>query len=247
MVRQIPLTKGYVALVDEGDIEALSRFNWHVHVAPNTCYAKRSITVDGKPRQLPMPNEILGVPCGSIVDHRDGNGLNNCRSNLRPANSLQNGRNKKPGSHNRSGCRGVSPDRGHWRASLSIGGTAVHVGTFDTAEEAARAYDASARLHYGEFARPNFPEVDDPPAPRRITAARTRAPRPPPKIRVSATGFRGIDFDRSKNRWRAGINVAGSRHRVGWFRTPQEAAAAYDRLARKFLGDAAVVNFSEAA
>jgi hypothetical protein len=97
---------------------------------------------------------------GKVVDHIDGNGVNNVRANLRLATNKENSRNARKPSHNTTGYKGVSfyPDcrTGPWRACLSVDNKTVHLGGFSSAEDAAKAYDQAARKHYGEFARLNF-------------------------------------------------------------------------------------------
>jgi hypothetical protein len=110
-----------------------------------------------------MHRLILGVTDSSIeIDHRDGNGLNNTRHNLRIATSQQNAFNRKKRSDGKlSQYKGVSKrsetNRRPWYAFICIDGKQKIIGAFDSELEAARAYDASAALHFGAFARLNFP------------------------------------------------------------------------------------------
>jgi len=103
-----------------------------------------------------MHNFITGWP---YVDHRNGNGLDNRRQNLRQATHAQNLANQKLSSRNVSGYKGVSRNRNldRWTATISPAGRSVYLGSFDTPQDAARAYDAAAVEHYAEFARLNFP------------------------------------------------------------------------------------------
>jgi hypothetical protein len=98
----------------------------------------------------------------SEIDHANGNGLDNRRCNIRPATRSLNLANRaSPGS--RSGFRGVTPanqKNGRWVARIKINGKTHFLGTFDTPEEAARAYDARARLAFGDFARTNVDHSD---------------------------------------------------------------------------------------
>lgn len=250
MVRKIPLTKGYVALVDDEDFAELSQFRWHASVQPTAVYAKRYITVDGHPVAVPMQNAILKPPSGYVVDHRDGDALDNRKENLRVATPTQNCRNKGPARSNKAGFRGVSPCRSMWRATIYVDGKPLNLGNFGTPEEAARAYDVAARSIFREFARPNFQDEIHAPAEVWSAAASkcVRAPRAIARFRrQSASGFRGVEFDRAKDRWRAVIRANGARRRLGWFRTAQEAARAYDAAAREIQGEAAILNFAEAA
>lgn len=152
--RAIQLTQGRVALVDDGDFDWLNQYRWHAHKSRVAWYAERVITIaPGKTRVIKMHQLIAGKG----VDHRDGNGLNNRRDNLRPATEHQNRGNQGLLHSNSSGFKGVDRDRRSWRARITIDGKRRHLGNFDTATEAALAYDAAAREVFGEFARPNFP------------------------------------------------------------------------------------------
>jgi hypothetical protein len=98
------------------------------------------------------------------IDHIDGNQRNNRASNLRQATSSENGRNSRSAKGSVSKFLGVGFKKanGKWTAQVQVGGRRVHVGYFATEDDAARAYDAAARLHYGQFANPNFPLIHNP-------------------------------------------------------------------------------------
>jgi hypothetical protein len=160
-MKRIALTRGKVALVDDADFEWLRQWKWHAlnpHPGTETWYAYRA--THGKPRRfLLMHREILGTPNGLLTDHRDRNGLNNQRSNLRVANYTQNVCNRGMMRTNTSGFIGVfwSDSCKKWKASIENNGTQQHLGVFIDKEDAARAYDASALRLRGEFAVLNFP------------------------------------------------------------------------------------------
>lgn len=95
------------------------------------------------------------------VDHIDGDRLNNCVENLRPATNAQNGRNRGPTLRNHSGFKGVSWDRKaeRWQVHIRRDGKTIFLGNFDSAEEGARAYDDAASDLHAEYARLNFPRT----------------------------------------------------------------------------------------
>ncbi len=106
---------------------------------------------------------LVGLQILDCIDHRDGNGLNNQRHNLRPATTAQNSRNRGRCRNNTSGYKGVTwykPQR-KWLASISIDGRRKHLGYFASKLDAALAYDAAAREYHGDFARLNFPAIHD--------------------------------------------------------------------------------------
>ena len=98
----------------------------------------------------------MRAPAGLDVDHIDGDGLNNRRSNLRACTHTENGRNRKLSKNNTSGLKGVNArEAGKWQAMIKTSGRILHLGVFDSKMEAAKAYDAAALRLYGEFARTN--------------------------------------------------------------------------------------------
>lgn len=158
-LRAIPLTQGKVAIVDAADYEWLMRWKWHARKKQNTFYASRDGGyMDDKHLIIQMHRLIVGAELGQVVDHIDGNGLNNTRHNLRICTHQENLRNRSATSRNKTGFKGVSlePDTGKWRAKIKAGGKTIHLGVFATAEEAARAYDAASTNLFGEFGRNNF-------------------------------------------------------------------------------------------
>ena len=106
-----------------------------------------------------MHRFLLGLAMGDrrMVDHIDGDGLNNRRENLRVCTASQNAGNSVLPCDNRSGFKGVLPRRLRWRAEIKIARRSIFLGSFDSPDEAAHAYDAAAREFYGDFACVNFP------------------------------------------------------------------------------------------
>lgn len=155
---EIPLTQGQFAIVDDEDAElVLAQGRWFAKRDGRTFYAGRKTRrVGGGQATLHLHTLLTGWP---LVDHVNGDGLDNRRANLRPATKVENSRNRRLQSNNRSGFRGVSwiTAKRRWRASICVQGRRIYLGHYTTPEAAAAAYDAAAREHFGEFARLNFP------------------------------------------------------------------------------------------
>lgn len=150
---RVPLGNGGHALVDATDADRVLSRTWTRDDRPHTSYARSFDQATG--RTLYLHRFVLGDPEGE-VDHRNRNGLDNRRSNLRVCNRSLNNANHRA----REGFRGVSRDRrqDRWKARITVDYKEHWLGGYATAEEAAKAYDAAAREHFGEFATLNFPE-----------------------------------------------------------------------------------------
>lgn len=156
-VRFVPLTRGKFAKVDEADFIDVSRWNW-------TYWCDRSgreYAIRGE--SLFLHRYLMGVGSDEKIDHKNGDGLDNRRENLRVASSSENNRNRRKKSGAASRYKGVSEHYGKWSATI-WSGRKMWLGRFDTEEEAALAYDEAARRLHGEFARVNFPLEGEQPA-----------------------------------------------------------------------------------
>lgn len=171
MVQEIALTRGLIALVDDGDYERLSQFKWSASViSPGRAYGRTCI-IDGsgktrKLRWLYMHRAILQPPDELVVDHIDGDGVNNRRGNLRVCRSIENHANRRSISSS-SGFKGVNwdefeygkgrryPSKRPWRAKIKVRGKLIQLGRFENPQSAADAYDAAATQYFGEFAATN--------------------------------------------------------------------------------------------
>lgn len=157
-MKEIPLTQGLIAIVDDADYDRVKAAGkWSLRRDGDRSYAYRHVRrPDGKRTTTTLHAFITGYP---LTDHRNGDGLDNRRCNLRSATVAENGRNRRMSANNTSGFRGVywRKSKGKWEASIGHLGRQPHLGAFDSAEEAARAYDEAARVLHGEFARLNFP------------------------------------------------------------------------------------------
>jgi HNH endonuclease len=161
-MREIELTNGGVALVDDEDYEFFMLKRWHKTTMKfGSVYAYRTFWMRGENRSLaiPMHSFLMIGHGGESIDHIDGNQLNNQKSNLRSCSRSENMCNHKKRTDNTSGFIGVGAHISGYRASIQLKGHSYHIGCYETAEDAARARDEAALVLHGEFARLNFPEI----------------------------------------------------------------------------------------
>lgn len=234
-MKQIPLTKDMVALVDDSDFDWLSASKWHAHKDSNTqneYYAMRKHPEKNSTQA--MHRVILGLTDPEInVDHINGNRLDNQRHNLRICSHAENMRNMKLNSKNTSGFKGVvfRKDSGLWRARITFNGKRITLGHFNTAEEAAHAYNEACIKYHRDFARPNTISNFQKPAIKTLKPSK-----------LNSSGFRGVSFIKSQNRFRATIQVNKKSIIIGSFKTAEEAASAYNQKAVELLGGKARLN-----
>lgn len=155
--RAIPLTGGKYTLVDESDYDFINQWHWRVEGG----YAIRSRNSNEaslkKPKRILMHRVILNTPDGMATDHINGNPLDNRRCNLRICTKSENNKNRKPNYKSTSKYKGVtrSHESKKWRVQLGMNGKNLHIGLFESEDDAARAYNLAAIKHYGEFASIN--------------------------------------------------------------------------------------------
>lgn len=159
-MKTITLTQGKFAIVDDEDFERINRWKWQAVKDHKGWYARRSIQTDHGRSSINMHREILKLSKEDPqVDHRDNNGLDNRKKNLRMATDSQSCMNR--GGWSKVGFKGVhridtSKNRVRpWQARIQVDGKPLHVGVYSTAKEAAKAYNAKALELFGEFARLN--------------------------------------------------------------------------------------------
>lgn len=156
-MKEIPLTQGKVALVDDADFEWLSNSSWYAAKRPLAGNVQfYAMGYDSSFGKILMHRKILGCSEETKVDHWDSNGLNNQRYNLRVATNAQNCRNKSWNPHS-SQFKGVSWNRRnrYWVSGIKVDYKLIHLGTFYEETDAAIAYNNAAKIHFGEFAKLN--------------------------------------------------------------------------------------------
>lgn len=151
-MKKIPLTQGKFALVDDEDFDRVSKLKWHTKPVYGGWYAATWV---GRGERLLMHRFI--VPGVFRLDHKNKDGLDNQKENLRPATRSQYQANRRKLTLAESDFKGVSRNRSKWRAMIGVEGKRFHLGNFDDEISAAHAYDEAAIKSFGEFARLNFP------------------------------------------------------------------------------------------
>jgi hypothetical protein len=154
-MKEIPLTQGKVALVDDDMFDYLSQFHWHYH---KRGYATSHVGKVPFRFMIRMHREIMKPPEGMQIDHINGDKLDNRRVNLRVCTNAENQHNLKLRSTNSSGFKGVHWDKtAHkWVTRIRVYPDRIFLGNFVNPIDAAKAYDEAAHKYYGEFARTNF-------------------------------------------------------------------------------------------
>ena len=161
-MRRIQLTQGRFALVDNEDYDEIASYKWCAHQRQNSknCYAVRTVRLSfGRYKTVYMHRAILSPGPRLEVDHANGNGLDNRRSNIRACTHSENIRNRAKRAKASSQFKGVSWNVAarRWAANIHSGpDRQIFLGYFADEVEAAKSYDAAARHHFGRFARLNF-------------------------------------------------------------------------------------------
>lgn len=228
MSKEIVLTKGKVAVVDDEDYEMLvTGSRWCV----NGGYAFNASR--GR-----MHRVVLNAPAGVMVDHINGDKLDNRKENLRLCTNSTNQANRKT-------TRGVSKFKGvvlerrkngrcFWKATIVFDGETTYLGSFATDLEAAAAYNEAAISKFGEFAHLND---------LTLPASEIVGKQPWQSNRKSPSGYKGVSFDAAREKWVARLTNKKVSYLFKRFTTAIDAAKAYDEVARQVYGPNAVTNF----
>ena len=152
-MKEVYVSPDYVLLVDDCDYDRVMQRSW----IPETNRGHLSF----HSKKTRIGRFIMNATKGQVIDHRDGNALNNCRSNLRICTQAENARNARKRPWTASKYKGVRRHEGRWHASIRMHPKRIHLGTFVHEIDAAMAYDDAARRLHGEFAAVNFPEESE--------------------------------------------------------------------------------------
>jgi hypothetical protein len=157
-MKEIQLTQGKVAIVDDEDFEYLNQWKWHASKLGNKFYAQRhNNLLITKNIKILMHRNIMKPKKGFVIDHIDGNTLNNKKNNLRICTHAENMRNSKMPINNTSGFKGVSyvKKNNTYMSSIRFNDKKIYLGLFINPIDAAKAYNAAAVKYHGEFANLN--------------------------------------------------------------------------------------------
>lgn len=246
-MKEIELTQGKVALVDDEDYEYLSRWNWHASKGNTTYYAKRNYYVsENPPVQRPklMHRAIFerrGVELNGLgVDHINGDGLDNRWANLRPATDRDNARNRR----RQAGCvsKGIHMYEGRcWRAQIHVVDKQIHLGYYLTRKDAEAAYDEAATRYFGEFAKTNSDLVEEVQHSPNINLSNF-GKKSPQKRKNATSKYRGVSYRSDTGKWCAFKMINGRKINFGCYSTEEEAALAYNNAVSHYHDKDIVLN-----
>lgn len=148
-MKLIPLSKGQFAIVDDDIYDELIKFKWHAQNNKYGFYASSWIT--GTKQKRHMHRMVVNPTDDMMVDHINGDTLDNRKENLRECTNQQNQFNSRRSSNNTSGYKGVTFDRGRWKAQIIIKGVHTHLGYFDCPKKAHECYCQASSKHRGDF------------------------------------------------------------------------------------------------
>jgi hypothetical protein len=249
-MKTIPLSgkhgSGKCALVDDDIFEKYSHLSWYALPKPGDGFSVRhNSRKDGITHALILARLIMDAPPWQEVDHRDNDGFNNVRSNLRLCAHNENSRNRRKPSNNTSGYKGVfwSKAQRCWHAMIRIDDQLIMLGRFTTREAAALAYNTAAIKYHGEFANLNdIPEEDRPEGLEPIQQGVSLHLHP-----KNTSGYRGVYWYARKQRWESFITFQGRRICIGWYKEKALAAYVYDQVALQLIGPGARLNILDKA
>lgn len=225
-MKQLPLTNGGFAIVDDEDYEELSKYRWHSAGGGYAWRMRPKKAGEKWDRRIGLHRHVMNLDEDDdrVVDHIDRNPLNNQKANLRICTEAENALNRSMLSSNKSGYKGVSWAKhlGKWRAQISFNRKIYSAGVHETAEAAYEAYCLKALELHREFANTEIKEFAE--------LLEGREPHTPHR---NKTGFKGVQYNAETKKWRAKIMRGGKGIYLGFFTTPELAHEAYLKAVRE--------------
>jgi hypothetical protein len=224
--------KGYKVKIDTEDYDRINKISWYAHKERGRIYICADKFLYGQRIGLKLHRYIMNCPVGMVVDHINGDTLDNRKCNLRICSQRENARNSKTPRTNKTGFKGVICYKNKdgsisFRARIKSNRVQYYLGTFDTIEDAVIAYENKSKELFGEYARALECNIDkDKHKGERLKVMRT-----------NTSGLTGIIIDKRTNKYIAQKNVKLDgkwKHiSIGRYNTLGEAKEAYDKYINK--------------
>ena len=211
MSKQIPLSQGKFAAVDDADYDWLAKHKWTYDYKGYAMRRSANVTIF-------MHRVVLNASGPVVVDHVNGDGLDNRRENLRIVTTAQNNYNRHPEKRPKtSQYKGVSLNKtvNRWQAHIKKGEDRRYLGLYDSEQDAARAYNAAARHYFGEHAFVNDVPDDNWTLHNLSVGSKT-------------SNFRGVHYCTESKKWTVQIQVNKAKKFIGRYYFEIDAARAYD-------------------
>ena len=226
-MRKIQLTQGKYALVDDEDYDELNKHNWYLKKNYNTCYAIRTKYKTND--KIRMHRIIMNCPKDKIIDHINGDGLDNRKENLRICTMSQNLGNSKLRKDNKSGIKGVYWDknRNKWIAQIKINYKKKCLGRFDNINEAKLAYEKASKLYHKKFASNGTLKINKK-LQKEVNNIKLEK-----KERLyfnNTSGIKGVSWNNKLKKWYSYIDNNKKRKFLGYFKTKEEAKLIHEKI-----------------
>ena len=230
-------------IIDKKDYPLIKDYTWRIHQDKGQRFyaiAHNKQKIFGPVKTINISHVILNLPTSVIIDHANSDGLDNRRSNLRPATNSQNGANRRKFRPTSSIFKGVTYKKKEkfFAVRLRLNDKIIYGGGFQSEIHAAQKYNELAIKYFGKFARLN--EFNS----EQKSILKNKYIRPRSIFINNTTGYRGVTCDhrRKNKKFIATIWVKTKNRIIGYFNSPEEAAFAYNKAALRFHGKEAFQN-----
>lgn len=225
---EIKLTRGFVAIIDDEDYDLIKDYRWYTKEMSHTVYAQANISRYKGRGTIKLHRLIMDAKDGQIIDHINGNGLDNRRQNLRFVTAAQNQMNSRSQLNKTSKYKGVSLFGNKWRVVIKKDKKSKFLGLFDSETEAAFVYNKHALELFGEYAYLNELPVG--------TFFEDRVKK------EKSSKYNGVTFDSKNNKWIAKIKINSKEKYLGIFSDELEAANYFNLAVKEYGADVSLLN-----